>query len=145
MDILFLSIFAIVILFYSYKEGLGHLREPAAGSFGFFIGIILLVTSILIGIKNLGHPHKKPQVKGFLPFFKVIGAMIAYALLLERSGLLLTTFITSLILFSRRDYFKTFRWPLITVAATLGVYFVFVVVLKCQFPKGIIERILSIL
>lgn len=144
MDILIFLIFAIVIIFYSYNEGLGQLNEPSAGSFGFIIGIVLLVTSILLGISNLGHPHSKFPVRRFLPLCKVIGAMIAFALLLERSGLLLTTFVTSFILFARKDCFTNLRWLIMAVVTTLGVYFVFVIVLKCQFPKGIIERILFI-
>lgn len=143
MDVFALSIFAIVVLVYSYREGLGYLSEPGAGFFGFIVGIILLVTSIFLAISYPRKPQAKSHDKtAFFSLFKTIGAMILYALLLERSGLLVTTFITGLILFARRDFIKTLRWFLITGITTLGVYFIFVVLLKCIFPEGILERIL---
>lgn len=145
MDTIILSIFAIIILLYSYKEGLGYISEPSAGFFGFIVGIILFITSILLGLSNFmkaTKQHSKLGGRGLLSFCKVIGAMIAYGILLERFGILLTTFVTSLLLFARKDDLTSFRWPLLTVITTIGVYFVFVIFLKCHFPQGPIERIL---
>ena len=118
---------------------MGHLRDPGKGFIPFLSGILLAGLSLTIFIRSI---LKKEKESAFGKDWKkgvwVIGSLIIYALVLEKLGFLVTTFIfliLSLLSFQPRKLLSAFLVSLFTVLIS---YLVFSLWLKVQLPKGIL-------
>jgi putative tricarboxylic transport membrane protein len=129
----------------SIKLNLGSLNTPGPGflSFlaGFFLallGLLLMLSSIL---KKLGRQNETKSivisVKSNWKYFGfVLIILFSYALLFEPVGFFLTTFFFFFFLFKLTEP-KKWLMPLIFSGTVVILsYFLFSVLLKCQFPKG---------
>jgi hypothetical protein len=140
---LFLFVSAVFIAIESCRLGLGKWNNPGAGYFPLLAAVLLGAISISIFIKGLyKRPVKEPPVPGAEEakpknVALVLGGMIAYTLIFDKAGFILTTFF--LIAFFLRIVFPQ-RW-LVTLSTAfccaVGSYLLFKVLLGADLPKGI--------
>jgi putative tricarboxylic transport membrane protein len=142
--LLFWIALGIFILIQSYGMGLGALGSPGAGLMPFLVGALLVVFSLFSLLRRL---YGKGDLKGLPAASKerpqlrrigiVLGGLVGYALLLERLGYLVTSFLMLAILFRNMGTARTVAVgiSLGTVVATYLVFSYFGVV----FPLGILD------
>ena len=134
------GLFWLAVAIFAALQGLalnlGSLNRPGPGFFPFWGGVVLGVLSIVLIVRPrrgaTAWPSIRPQSGKVL---LVIGALLAYLLLLEPLGFVAVTFLFLLLLFrlERRG------WRFSAVSAAIGTlvsYALFQVWLKTQLPTG---------
>jgi hypothetical protein len=137
----------VIISAWSYKTGLGTLREPGVGFVAFASGVFIMAVGAFVIVFKRPPAHKtetesKQTSPSFLESapFKLtytLALLVLYALLLDLLGYIVTTCIVLFGLFfdpSRRRWAGPVFASLLSVAIT---YLVFEVWLKSQLPRGI--------
>jgi putative tricarboxylic transport membrane protein len=136
----------------SIRLHLGSVREPGPGFMPFLTGCLLALSGFVLTMVNiLQRVYRKepPQdqdkdafegtdSRGFLITSLVVSSLLAYSLVLNYGGFLLTSF---LFLFFLLKLLYPRRWfmPLLVSSITVFVcYLVFLHWLQCQFPRGIL-------
>jgi hypothetical protein len=146
------SLFWLILSLYlgieSLRLGIGTPRRPAVGFFPFCAAGTLGILSLILFFQTFfkkDKAHIGPLFSG-LPWHRVIiavVALLAYAMVMPLIGYLISTFclITLLVWILEPVKRKWFPWPLITSLLATGVcYYVFSVLLGCQFPAGLFNR-----
>lgn len=141
-------LFAIYYATASFGYDLGTWRMPGPGFFPFGAALLFGAISLYMIAKALwkatrtesaaGDPASPPDRPRWGVIAQVLAGMVAYALLLERLGFLLCTFL--LILFFIRVVAGR-RWIYALVMAlsvAVGSQFLFNVLLNAQIPNGIL-------
>lgn len=137
----------------STRLGLGRFQKPAAGFMPFLSGGVLALCGAILLLYNLCKWLNKKRnnelgevscrtnwmkfVRDWKNFLFTLLALFGYGLLLDVLGFSITTFLFLFFMFKLPE---TKRWfmPLVTAGIVVTVsYFLFVVWLGCQFPKGI--------
>ena len=115
---------------------LGRLHRPGPGFFPFWGGVVLALLSVVLIVSSFrGAPAtSRVRPESWKPVV-VVGALLAYLLLLESLGFVAVTFLFLLLLFrlERRG------WALSAVSAVIGAfasYVLFQLWLKTQLPTG---------
>jgi putative tricarboxylic transport membrane protein len=115
---------------------LGSLNRPGPGFFPFWGGVVLALLSTVLIVSSFRKAPVASRVRpeSWKPVV-VVGALLAYLLLLESLGFVAVTFLFLLLLFrlERRG------WALSAVSAVIGAfasYVLFQVWLKTQLPTG---------
>jgi putative tricarboxylic transport membrane protein len=129
-----IAIFFVVDSFNRLK--LGTLHQPGPGFFPFWAGIVLALLSLLALFRSF-RKRDLLSLSGFKSpkLLLVIGALLAYLLLLETLGFVIVTFLFLLLLF-RMEYRK---WSFSAAFALIGAGFSFAIFqlwLKTQLPTG---------
>lgn len=121
----------------SLSLGLGGLHEPGPGFMPFIASLALCVFSVSALINNVrmlpADTSKVFDLRYIKKSMLVCGAIIAYALLVNHLGYLLSTFAFMLFLFKGIEPQKWFNAILYAALASGASYFVFVYLLKVQF------------
>ena len=132
----------------SYQMSLGTLHTPGPGLLPFLLGSLLIIVSLPLLVGSL--LRFKPTVPGtgemgiwaeveFKNVLIILIALVAYALLLERLGFLLTAFLFLFVLFATfypRKWFFALGVSLITILVT---YALFVMALRVELPSGLLR------
>ena len=115
---------------------LGSLNRPGPGFFPFWGGVVLALLSVVLIVSSFRQAPVTSRVRpeSWKPVV-VVGALLAYLLLLESLGFVTVTFLFLLLLFrlERRG------WALSAVSAVIGAfasYVLFQVWLKTHLPTG---------
>lgn len=141
---IFWLIFSMVVSFESYNLGLGTLRKPGPGFFFFLTGIILGIMSLTIVIKSWKYKKigtGRESVLGKLSIIKIIqvlASLFLYALLMEKLGFLLITFLLFIFLLKvveKKNWSLTIFFSLLVTVIT---YLIFEIGLTSQLPKGVL-------
>ena len=141
---IFLLIFSLFVCREAYKLSLGPPGAPGPGLVPFLLGTILFVLSSIYFFKTLRALRQEQEIylwRG-LRWRKVIlvyAILFSYALLLEKGGFLLCTFLFLMSLFQWVD---KQRWYWVyggSLAITLLCYAVFKIWLKIQLPVGLLR------
>jgi len=132
-----LSIFAMA---HAYTLGFEELHDPGPGLMPFLLGLLLFITSFYLLISSLlkpgdGDTDAKDEHAGAGIIVLVTGALLAYALLLERLGFPVTTFLLLILLF-RAAGSKRWRSALIASALTVLLTYGLFTFLGIRFPAG---------
>jgi hypothetical protein len=141
---------SVLVVFLSYKLGLGEFRNPRQGFVPFWEGLfltILLLISILRGLiiiykKSSSYEVIKEEQNqiNFWNIFITLVSLFAYALFLKILGFAITTFLFLFILFWKMGSKMIFAL-VISFLTVLITYFVFTY-LGVRFPGGILGWIL---
>jgi putative tricarboxylic transport membrane protein len=121
--------------------GLGVLRDPGPGFLLFWVGltILALTTVVLVTTLRAASPAGAGRLgAGHARLLLVLGALVAYAWLLERLGFLLTATLVLIFLFKAVE---PQRWSVAIaggVLSTLAAWVVFRLWLGAQLPTGIL-------
>jgi putative tricarboxylic transport membrane protein len=141
----FWFLFCLFIIYQSYKLGLGSLYEPGPGFLFFWAGIVVAILALIVVLKSFGaQPAEevKEAPTGRRTVTKVILVLVSlfvYALLMERLGFFIVTFLLFIFLLGVIEKKKWWFAILVSVAVTLFAYLVFETALQSQLPKGILE------
>lgn len=136
----------IVALFVSgasvLKFGLGDFHSPGPGFFPFLVGMLLLVLSIAM-ITGAVKERTKDSAWEWPAFpgkiFMTLLVLFVFALSLERLGYVVGSFLLFLYLFK---FPAGKRWAsslVLSILVAAITYYFFGVLLKTQFPKGILN------
>jgi putative tricarboxylic transport membrane protein len=137
--------FAALYLLESSKLPLWKGTTFGSGLFPMILGIILVVVSALSLLKataakgNLSMPEGMvPPKAGIIALIYVIGSLVAYTLLLELLGFILSTFALLSVLFIALEPTKKRESFALAGAVVAVTYVLFVLLLKLQLPRGLI-------
>ncbi|WP_199615723.1 tripartite tricarboxylate transporter TctB family protein [Paenibacillus alkalitolerans] len=100
------------------------------------LGIILLLLSARLFYETFRYPDKANKKEGldYKRFFIILGAAVAYALLLEPIGYVITTFAFLALSFQVMERGGWWKTLVISGAFSIGVYYLFVEVLQGSLP-----------
>ena len=136
---LLLLLFSCFICIQSYRLNLGTLNSPGPGLFPFGAGLVLGLLALIVILQSAQEGgSERIEGRGNLKIALVLFTLVAYGLLLERVGFLVTTF--GLLVFLLKVIVSQ-RWARVLVSAllsTLMSYVIFEIWLKTQLPKGFI-------
>ena len=144
IPIVFWILLSLFIIFFSRNIGLGEFRSPGPGLMPFLVGLFLLLISLYALIRSLlrrSGREKTLNREESRIYFRKIGLvlllLLAYALLLEKIGYLITAFLMLVFLF-RSAGSTGWRFVLIISSVTTLVTYVFFTYLGLRFPPGIL-------
>ncbi len=137
-----------IVCILALQYGLGSFRAPAPGFVAFLSGILIGgIGAVMIVSKRVSASRANETTRAAslavraLPLTRLAYTMIfliAYAVLMEPLGYLLSTFLAMFGLFFDWEK-KNWFWGLFfSVAASLVSYLVFEVWLHCQLPRGVL-------
>jgi len=134
---------AIAIFVETRKLPIGSFRAPQMGFFPFILGIMLTIFSLLllwqtIKEKGRGRSHTSVRSGNWKGIGLTLGALFAYAFLLECLGYILSTFL--LIVFLLRVIGAQKWWVVISGAllSSLASFLIFDLLLDVPLPAGIL-------
>jgi putative tricarboxylic transport membrane protein len=140
---LFWLILSVFVCIHSLRLGIGTVRHPGLGFMAFGTSLLLGLLSVILllqaffGEKSGG---ASPPLAGKLwrKVFFVLIALLVYAVILRPIGYLISTLLLMIFLFW---VVKGQKWWLVLIYAvltTLITYYVFSVLLKGQYPEGLL-------
>jgi putative tricarboxylic transport membrane protein len=141
---LFISIYAA---FLSYELELGTLSSPEAGFIPLLVSVLLFLSSSLFLILALRKREGEERISGETQgnhswrkvfFFLLISA--GYLGMLRVLGFWIDTFLILILLRSVAGSRSLTRSLIFSTVAILSSYFVFQILLKSQFPPGILSQ-----
>ena len=142
IPILFWILLSLFIIFFSRNIGLGEFRAPGPGLMPFLVGLFLLLISLYALIRSLLRRSGREETsnrEGSKIHFRKIGLvlllLLAYALLLEKIGYLITAFLILVFLF-RSAGSTGWRFVLIISGVTTLVTYAFFTYFGLRFPAG---------
>jgi hypothetical protein len=141
---IFLLLFSLLVCREAYNLSLGPPGRPGAGLVPFLLGAILFGLSSIYFFKTLRVLRQEEEIylwRG-LRWGKVVlvfALLFSYALLLERGGFLLCTFLFLMSLFQWVDKQKWYWVYGGSLAITLLCHAVFKIWLKIQLPVGFLR------
>lgn len=120
------------VTYKAFGYGLGELSRLGAGALPFILGILIILVGLFIGIFSPDGEEPAPATK-WRPVVLVLGALLAFALLIESAGLIVAT--GALVFISgMADPEHTWRSLLAIYIFLLGtVYIIFVRLLSIPF------------
>lgn len=130
-----------IILWSLLTLKVGTFRHPQGGFLPLFCGIVISLLATIVFIQTKGKAREASTesflIKGsFSKTFSLIVILFVYAILLERLGFILTTFIVMLFIFKKVIGTSWFVGILQSSIVTLACYFLFGFLLKIPFPRG---------
>ncbi len=134
--------FVFLIVGILFAAGSRTISKTAYGSnvgpdiFPMGLGIILILLSIRLFFETLRYPKGESEkyALDYKKFFIILAGALAYALLLETFGYILMTFLFLFIGFQTMEKGKWIKSFIIAAAFSLGVYYLYVVVLEGSLP-----------
>lgn len=117
--------------------------SPGAGFFPFWLGVSLLVLSVILLVKNtilkspLTDENPLPGREGLLRILSIMGSLLVGILLFERIGFLITMFLVVTFLLIVLEKYRWYRGILISLAMVFAVYQIFKVWLNVPLPLGL--------
>jgi putative tricarboxylic transport membrane protein len=145
LSLLAFSLIWIFLTFYTIKAN--GLSANSPRTIPFFLGICMSILSIVflyqyyLGFrpKDLSQGLKKNEIKNF---FSIILFLILYTLFLEWFGFVLSTpifiFLLSRFLLHEKNWLVNYLLPILLTSI---IYFVFVILLHSNLPRGTIIRL----
>jgi putative tricarboxylic transport membrane protein len=143
---LFWLLLSIAVITESLRMGIGTVQNPGMGFMSFWAGGLLAILSLglLVGTilkKRRGGNEAALTGAGRKKALFVLGALVVYAVIMPVVGYLIGTFLlmTFLYWFADPTGMRWFLWCLVLSFLTTAVsYYVFSVLLNCQFPPGVL-------
>ncbi len=142
---LFWLLISIAVLIESLRMGFGSFQDPGMGFMSFWAAGLLGVLSLILLVNTCWKRRgRKPEAT--LPetwrkrVLYVLSAMVVYVVIMPTAGYLISTFLLMTFLYwfaeptGMRWFFCCLCLSFLTTAAS---YYVFSVLLNCQFPAGI--------
>jgi putative tricarboxylic transport membrane protein len=143
---LFWLLLSIAVITESLRMGIGTVQSPGMGFMSFWAGGLLAVLSLVLLLgtilkKRKGRNEAALSGAWHKKVLFLLSALVAYSLIMPVAGYLITTFflMTFLYWFTDPTGIRWFFWCLIlSLLTTAGSYYVFSVLLNCQFPPGVL-------
>ena len=128
----------------SLRIGPGSLSQPGPGLIPLASGLILGIFGIIVlvlSFKTKGEAGQLPWNSGirWKKMVGIVGAIIAYALLIDFGGFYLVTFLWMVYLCWGIGEMGWKRAILVSLIGTLSSYLLFVYYLSINFPRGLLS------
>ncbi len=136
----------IAISIISWQAVVGNLHEPGPGFVGFVAGLFCIVVGLIMVLPLILSKTSSSYNAGDYTPFRVpkwprlaytVALLVAYGLLLDWLGYVVTTFFVMWGLFYDRENSTWYYSGFASLACVAVTYLVFDVWLRCQFPRGI--------
>jgi putative tricarboxylic transport membrane protein len=143
ISFLFWLVVGVAVALGSVRLGVGQVNNPGAGFLSFYAGLLLIILSLILAVLEI---RKRRRMFKFsssfsLPISKnlaiALGSLFGFALILEMLGYLISTGLFVFVLFkitAPRKWVGPLFWA---IGISLVTYFLFSVLLECNFPKGV--------
>jgi putative tricarboxylic transport membrane protein len=135
---------SLFVMIFSYRMGLGGFYNPGPGLMPFLLGVLLFPLSLYLLIGSVQRKRERDEAPkeeksqiNYRQIAIILIALFVYALLLEKLGFLITTFVFMVLLFRSVGN----RWTTVlaaSVSTVLAAYFVFTF-FGVRFPEGILR------
>jgi putative tricarboxylic transport membrane protein len=131
------------IFFEAHKLPFGVMRVPQTAFFPKALAVTLAIFSVLLSVRALAGreaPHRAEKIvaEGWIRVGMTLAALAGFALVLERLGFLLTTFLLMVLLLRA---IEAQRWPkviAVALATALISYAIFAWLLGVPLPPGVL-------
>jgi putative tricarboxylic transport membrane protein len=142
---LFWMLVGVGICWGGYDMKLGTLHNPGSGFIFFWVGVIIVVLSLIILIQAIGREPTMGEMKsllsgiGWKKIIPVLLALFLYGYAFLFLGFILCTVLVLIFLFK---IVEPQKWSIAIIGAilsSLSAYLVFQVWLGSQLPKGILN------
>ena len=136
--------FAAIILEQSGHLPFGRLQVPQTGFFPTTLAALLLGFSLILLAQALRGTAERQRIpdpiapEGWVRIGATLATMVGFALVLERLGFLLTTFVLMVLLLRATESQKWHKVIAIAVATALFSYAVFAWLLGIPLPAGVL-------
>ena len=141
----FFLVASIAALLQASCYGIGSFHDPGAGFFPFLMGIVVCVLSSFLlfsAIFSKKQAKEPPELLRVVLTRKkvlyIVFALVAYGLLLERLGFILTTFFVFTFILQVTEPQKLWVSLVSGITASLVCYALFYVALGVPLPRGIL-------
>lgn len=136
-----LLVLSLYVALESWRLGLGTYSRPGPGFFPFYSSFVLGLLALILTLRAWRGALEREEAWGkWISILLVALAMLGFALLLDRLGFLLTTFLfigSLLYVVERRDWIVSLGAAALTA---LAAYAIFELWLRAQLPAGILGR-----
>ena len=138
---LFWLIVGLVLTIWSSQYRVGNVIKPGPGFFPLGLGLLLILFSLFLILKQMRKTFTMPQASSFVSggwrkVAYVVSILLVATFVFEHLGVLITFFLL-VICTMRGAASQSWRRTLFTaLISVLGIYLVFVVALKQQLPRG---------
>ncbi|MCL4488001.1 MAG: tripartite tricarboxylate transporter TctB family protein [Chloroflexi bacterium] len=137
-----LAVFSLLVIEESAKMQLTAEFAPGYGFFPFWLGVLMLILSIMLLVDARQRPEALdekapfPERQGLVNVALVLAALGVYAFLMEPLGYILDTLLLTGLLLKgvEREPWKITL--LVTVGMTIALYVIFQILLGVTLPKG---------
>jgi putative tricarboxylic transport membrane protein len=140
----FWLVFGLVVMVGSFRLELGTFQAPGSGFLGFLAGGFVLLMAVIVLVQSfMGKDNKIKwsalwrDSKWWRPVTVAL-LILAYVLVLERLGFLLTSFLFMLTLFKWVEKFPWLKTVLVTLAVVVCSHLLFRTLLKASLPQGVL-------
>jgi putative tricarboxylic transport membrane protein len=139
------AVFGLYITYEGFLLKMGTGRAPKPGFMIFWMGVIIVILSVLFFIATFTTPEQehKSLWRGVRWFrgAKLMAALFLYVTVFQVLGFILSTFLLLVYLFKGLEP-QSWRNALLLSVATITIcYLVFAVFLELQFPPGLLSFI----
>lgn len=120
--------------------------SPGAGFFPFWLGVSLLILSLILLLKNtvlkssLKDENPLPGKEGLLRILSIMGSLLVGILLFERIGFLIMMFAVVAFLLIVLERYRWYSGILISLVMVFAVYGIFKIWLNVPLPVGLFHR-----
>jgi putative tricarboxylic transport membrane protein len=143
---LFWLALSIAVITESLRMGIGTVQNPGMGFMSFWAGGLLAILSLVLLLgtilkKRLGSNEAALAGAWRKIVLFVLSALVIYAVIMPVAGYLISTFLLMIFLYWFADPtgMRWFFWCLVlSFVTTVVSYYVFSVLLNCQFPPGVL-------
>jgi len=135
---------ALLICVESFRLPLGSIHDPGPGFLPLLVGVLLAGLSVICFLQARKGPSAEPKgswysTERWKNLVWVLLALLAYAVVLDSLGFLISTFLLLIVLFRFGMEPQRWAWAIGgSVIASLSCYVVFELWLRTQLPKGIL-------
>jgi putative tricarboxylic transport membrane protein len=136
--------FGLLVMYGSFRLELGTVQAPGSGFLGFLAGAFVALMAVTVLVQSFLDKNNQVTLSALSKDIRwrrpatVALLVLAYVLVLERLGFLLTSFLFMLTMFK---WVEKFPWPkavLVTLGVVFCCYLLFHTLLKASLPQGVL-------
>ncbi len=143
VSVIFWLIIGASVTLGSINLGIGQVSNPGAGFMCFYSALLLIFLSLLFAITEIRKRglQSSPPLSMHLSKNLIISfcSLVGFVLFLKTLGYLISTGLFVFVLFKTTSPKKWLGSVLLAIGVSLATYFLFSVLLECNFPKGIFK------
>jgi len=141
ISVLFWLVIGVSTTLASIKLGIGRVNNPGAGFMSFYAGLLLIILSLVLAALGIRKRRFTPSSSFSLPISKnlviALCSLFGFVLVLKTLGYLISTGLFVFVLFKITAPKKLLGPLFWAIGVSLATYFLFSVLLNCNFPKGV--------
>jgi putative tricarboxylic transport membrane protein len=128
--------FALVVIWESWRVGLGTWTVPGSGFISFCTGMILTILALLLIYDDWQRPKKTGKMP--LRVFLALSFLLVYSMVLNTLGFVVSTFLLVFALFRLGEARGWWVLTGMSVIVTFLAYLIFGRLLQVYFPPGVL-------